>query len=140
MTYYVSSPQLPMVYTVEDSTKSEVQAYFEDLMLGSTRRAGDPEDDDELESQGFVIKQGAGVLRHARRESMIETTDAEDPNPSYIIDWGRVACIAITDAAPDPEAEHWELIIHDDRKQVLPGGGEIYLSRRSGPSWGSGGE
>ncbi|PVY21562.1 hypothetical protein C7458_1382 [Williamsia muralis] len=26
-----------MVYTVEDSTKSEVQAYFEDLMLGSTR-------------------------------------------------------------------------------------------------------
>ncbi|PVY26886.1 hypothetical protein, partial [Williamsia muralis] len=71
-----------------------------------TRRADDPEDDDELESQGFVIKQGPGVLRHARRESMIETTDAEDPNPSYIIDWGRVACIAITDADPDPEAEH----------------------------------
>ena len=94
------------MYTVEDSTKSEVQAYFEDLMLGSTRRADDPEDDDELESQGFVIKQGPGVLRHARRESMIETTDAEDPNPSYIFDWGRGACIAITDADPDPEAEH----------------------------------
>lgn len=134
MAYYVSSPQLPMVYTFEDCTKTEVQDYVEDLMLGTSRRADDPAKDEELESEGFVIKSEAGAPRIARRGPWVETLDAEDPDPSYVIDWGRVACVAITDADPDPGAEHWEVVIDDNRKESIPEGGEIYFSKRSGPS------